>query len=97
MDSILKEVGGIWIGWSGISGETPPEASSCFVRTESSIAVDLPADIQEKFYEGYANDVLWPLFHSFTSKLQFHGENWEAYKDANRRFCQAVVERVSAG
>ncbi len=97
MDSILKEAGGIWIGWSGISGDTPPEAVELLLKQESSIAVDLPADIQEKFYEGYSNDVLWPLFHSFTSKLQFHAENWEAYIDANRRFCQAVLEQYRPG
>jgi trehalose 6-phosphate synthase/phosphatase len=97
MDSILKDAGGIWIGWSGISGETPREALELLRREESSIAVNLPADIQEKFYEGYSNDVLWPLFHSFTSKLQFHSENWEAYIEANRRFCQAVVDEYQPG
>jgi trehalose 6-phosphate synthase/phosphatase len=97
MDSILKNVDGIWIGWSGTSGDTPPEALELLRKEQSSIAVNLPADIQEKFYEGYSNDVLWPLFHSFTSKLQFHGENWEAYIEANRRFCQAVLEEYRPG
>ena len=97
MDPILKGAGGVWIGWSGTSGDTPPEALELLRREESSIAVDLPADIQEKFYEGYANDVLWPLFHSFTSKLQFHGENWEAYREANRRFCRAVIDEYQPG
>jgi len=97
MDPILRGAGGVWIGWSGTSDETPPEALDLLRREESSIAVDLPADIQEKFYEGYANDVLWPLFHSFTSKLQFQSENWEAYQEANRRFCHAVIDEYRPG
>lgn len=97
MDSILKDVGGIWIGWPGISGDTPPEALELLRKEQSSIGVELPADIQEKFYEGYANEVLWPLFHSFTSKLQFHAGNWEAYKEANRRFCLAVIQEYQPG
>jgi trehalose 6-phosphate synthase/phosphatase len=97
MDSILKGTGGVWIGWSGISGDTPPKALELLRKEQSSIAVDLPSDVQEKFYEGYANDVLWPLFHSFTSKLQFHGDNWEAYREANRRFCHAVVNEYQPG
>ena len=46
-------------------------------------------DILEKYYEGYANQALWPLFHSFTAKLHFDSANWEAYIEANRRFCSA--------
>jgi len=51
----------------------------------------------EKFYEGYANRVLWPLFHSFPSRLQFDSGNWEAYIEANRRFCSAVLNEFRPG
>ena len=97
MDPILKRAGGVWIGWSGISGEVPAEALELLRQEQGCLAVNLPADIQEKFYEGYANGALWPLFHSFTSKLQFASENWEAYIEANRRFCAAVVEEFQPG
>ncbi|MFL6451595.1 MAG: bifunctional alpha,alpha-trehalose-phosphate synthase (UDP-forming)/trehalose-phosphatase [Bryobacteraceae bacterium] len=97
MDSILKGTGGVWVGWSGISGDTPPEATELLRKEQSCIAVDLPADVQEKFYEGYSNDALWPLFHSFTSKLQFRGDYWEAYREANRRFCHAVIDEYQPG
>jgi trehalose 6-phosphate synthase/phosphatase len=97
MDPILKRAGGLWIGWSGAEGDTPPEAIELLREEQSCIAVDLPADLLEKFYEGYANQALWPLFHSFTSRLQFDADNWEAYIEANRRFCAAVVNEFRAG
>ncbi len=97
MDPILKQAGGVWIGWSGSTGEVPPEALSLLRQEQSSIGVDLPADILEKFYEGYSNQALWPLFHSFTSRLQFDPESWYAYIEANRRFCAAVVEEFQPG
>ncbi len=45
------------------------------------------------FYEGYANQTLWPVFHNFPSKLKFESKSWEAYVEANRIFSQAVTER----
>src|ERR1035438_10679734 len=71
MDPILKQADGIWIGWSGTQGDETPEALKVLREEQSCIAVDMPADLTEKFYEGYANQALWPLFHNFTSKLHF--------------------------
>ncbi len=97
MDPILKRAGGVWIGWSGAQEEESKEALELLRQEQSCIAVDLPADLLEKFYEGYANQALWPLFHSFSSKLQFDSENWNAYIEANNRFCSAVVEEFRPG
>ena len=97
MDPILKRVGGVWIGWSGTTEPVPPEALELLRQEQSCLPVDLPPDLQEKFYEGYSNEALWPLFHSFTSRLQFEPENWEAYIEANRRFCAAVVQEFQPG
>ncbi len=97
MDPILKRAGGVWIGWSGTQEELPPEALELLRKEQSCIAVDLPADILKKFYEGYANQALWPLFHSFTSRLEFDSEAWEAYIEANHRFCSAVLREFQPG
>jgi trehalose 6-phosphate synthase/phosphatase len=97
MDPILKRSGGIWIGWSGALESEPPEARELLQHEQGCISVDLPADIAEKFYQGYSNRCLWPLFHSFASKLEFDSEAWEAYIEANRRFCSAVLDQYRAG
>ncbi|MDQ2843922.1 MAG: bifunctional alpha,alpha-trehalose-phosphate synthase (UDP-forming)/trehalose-phosphatase [Acidobacteriota bacterium] len=97
MDPILKKAGGLWIGWAGAEEELPPEAVELLRQKQSCIAVALPPDLLKKFYEGYANQALWPLFHSFTSKLQFDPESWAAYIEANRRFCSAVVHEFRPG
>ncbi|HKE22555.1 MAG TPA: bifunctional alpha,alpha-trehalose-phosphate synthase (UDP-forming)/trehalose-phosphatase [Bryobacteraceae bacterium] len=97
MDPILRRTGGIWIGWSGIKEEPVPEVLEFLRREQSCYGVHLPAEIVEKFYEGYANEALWPLFHSFVSRLRFNSESWEAYIEANERFCSAVVEAFRPG
>jgi trehalose 6-phosphate synthase/phosphatase len=97
MDPILKQADGIWIGWSGTQGDETPEALKVLREEQSCIAVDMPADLIEKFYEGYANQALWPLFHNFTSKLHFDADSWEAYIVANHLFCDAVVAQFRPG
>jgi trehalose 6-phosphate synthase/phosphatase len=97
MDPILKRAAGLWIGWSGTEEELPPASVELLRQEQSCIPVKLPADLLKKFYEGYANQALWPLFHSFAFKLQFDPESWEAYIEANRRFCSAVVEEFQPG
>ena len=97
MDPILRKEGGVWIGWSGAKEEDPPEALELLKREQGAIAVNLPADVAEKFYEGYSNQALWPLFHNFPSRLQFDPDTWEAYNEANRLFSDAVVEQYQPG
>ena len=97
MDPILKQAGGLWIGWSGTQGDETAEALKVLREEQSCIAVPLPADVVDKFYEGYANQALWPLLHSFTSKLQFDPESWAAYIAANHLFCEAVVAEFRPG
>ena len=48
------------------------------------------------FYEGYANQTLWPLFHNFPTNIEFDTAGWKAYVEANRRFRDVVLENVSS-
>lgn len=97
MDPILKKAGGLWIGWSGTRGEDTQEVLEKLRDDQSCVAVPLSEDIVERFYDGCANEALWPLFHSFTSKLHFDPNSWQAYIDANRLFCDAVVAEFRNG
>ena len=50
--------------------------------------------MSRSFYEGYANDTLWPLLHGFPTRVVFQPESWYAYRDANERFADAVLARL---
>ena len=97
MNPLLRRSGGDWIGWAGDSGEEDLEERRALLRDwaqkEQCFAVELPSDVATGFYEGYANQTLWPVFHNFPSQLKFVAKGWEAYVEANRIFCKAVVER----
>jgi trehalose 6-phosphate synthase/phosphatase len=97
MNPLLAKTGGDWIGWAGDSGEEDGEERQAILgawaETDRSFAVNLPKDVAAGFYEGYANQTLWPVFHNFPSQLKFDAKDWEAYVEANRIFSEAVVRR----
>src|ERR1700733_918717 len=96
MNPLLEKIGGDWIGWAGDAGEDSQERGEILAQwaeTDHCFAVNLPKDVAAGFYEGYANQTLWPVFHSFPTQLKFDAKDWEAYVEANRIFCEAVVDR----
>lgn len=101
MNPLLRKIGGEWIGWPGGKAEEDDEERSAILRnweqTERCIAVSLPAETAARFYEGYANQTLWPVFHNFPSQLKFDAKNWDAYVEANQIFRRVVVKNYRPG
>ncbi len=50
--------------------------------------VSLTQDEVEKYYHGYSNESVWPLFHDLQSRCTFEPEYWPAYVKVNRRFAE---------
>ncbi|WP_328517175.1 alpha,alpha-trehalose-phosphate synthase (UDP-forming) [Haladaptatus caseinilyticus] len=46
------------------------------------------------YYYGYSNQVLWPLCHSDTAKVTQEARYWRQYRETNRQFADAIVERT---
>ncbi len=98
---IAADLDAQWIGWAG-ANPGPDEAGrrallDSWERDRGFIAVDLPADLVERYYDGYANSTLWPLLHGFPGRVRLDRETWLAYRDANQRFADRIVERYQPG
>jgi trehalose 6-phosphate synthase/phosphatase len=97
---MLRGTEGLWIGWPGGTREADPRRDAeleRWRREESCVAVELPNDVAARFYEGYANQTLWPLFHHFPLDLHYEAREWEAYVEANRAFRDAVLRELRPG
>lgn len=88
----LEHAGGIWFGYSGSISEKPnqtPKLTSD--RNVTAAVVDLSRRDYDEYYIGYANRVLWPLFHYRASLIGFSRRDLAGYMRVNRAFAQALA------
>ncbi len=87
----------LWLGWSGrtASDARLPLEKTREGRTEYAL-LDLPADDFDAYYHGFANRVLWPLFHYRIDLVDYHREQHEAWLRVNRRFAEALAGQLRA-
>ncbi len=91
---------GLWIGWSGAPEGLAPEQQ---VRLEEELAamrlVNVPLTEQQvsRFYEGFSNSVLWPLFHYLLDQIPLHVSDWDGYVEANEAFAEVVASHYRPG
>jgi trehalose 6-phosphate synthase/phosphatase len=46
----------------------------------------------KRFYHGFSNRTLWPLFHSLPERTRFDRREWDTYERVNERFAEAALE-----
>lgn len=91
----LEHRGGIWIGSSGNRVETPADELHEIARgAYRRLAFDLSEKEHQGFYLGYANSVLWPLFHHRADLIDVHEEHRRAYLAVNDRVAGMVASVV---
>ncbi|MGH7471027.1 MAG: bifunctional alpha,alpha-trehalose-phosphate synthase (UDP-forming)/trehalose-phosphatase [Longimicrobiales bacterium] len=92
--------GGLWIGWPGPLEPDTEQTRAQLKRRFADlriVPVYLTAREVRRYYEGFANGVLWPLFHYLAGRVPLRVEGWTDYVAANQRFAQAVVEQYRPG
>jgi trehalose 6-phosphate synthase/phosphatase len=91
---------GRWIGWPGPLWDLDAAARDSVVRQCDAlrlVPVDLSAEDVKRYYEGYSNGVLWPLFHYMSWQIPLDVPDFDAYEAVNRRFADAIVAAYEPG
>jgi len=98
-DKSIIEGGFLWIGWPGSTGEKSLEETVRRRAAErfSARPVFIDEETMNKFYHGFCNKTIWPLFHYFPSYVGYEEDYWESYKAVNEMFAEAVLEEISDG
>lgn len=87
----------LWCGFPGCDDSTWNVAQSQIGEsTFNYLPVFIPPATYDKYYNGHANEVLWPLFHYFPSYAEYNIENYEAYKKVNHLFARALIQQLKA-
>src|SRR5207249_4270170 len=86
-------------GWAGaVDASTAAGLLTKTARGRSHIfhPVSLSREEITKFYSGFANEIIWPLFHDMPSRCDFDPEYWEMYQRVNRKFAQTTAELATS-
>ncbi len=84
-----------WLGWPGIYVEREDERASIashLAKDYDATPLFVPEALFDAYYEGFSNGTLWPLFHYFPQHAHYEEDEWNAYREVNRRFCDRIVE-----
>ena len=95
-----EQSGGLWIGWSGAGDDLDPEQQAELERqlaAQRLVGVPLTRDLVTRYYEGYSNGVLWPLFHYLLDQVPLQASDWDAYVQANEQFAEVVAAQYRPG
>lgn len=98
LDPVMQAVEGTWVAWGDGDADrevvgpddtvrVPPEDPSYDLRR-----VWLTDEQVEGYYRGYSNQVLWPVCHLDTAKIDAREEYWRAYREANADFADAILD-----
>lgn len=83
----------VWIGAAEFSEKrwikfNPEKLSS--LRYEVN-PIFFEPKLYDKYYNGFCNATLWPLFHYFPSFVEFDDTTFEAYEQVNRSFADKIL------
>ncbi len=95
---VLVAQSGTWVGWTGSAtpdGQEPPEPFELEGMRLRPVALT-PDDV-ERYYEGFSNSSLWPLYHDAIETPVYRRSWWDAYRRVNERFARAAAEEAAPG
>ena len=100
IEPVLRACDGVWVA-SG-SGSADREAVDEYDRLRvppddpryTLRRVWLSEEEESRYYDGFANEGLWPLCHNAHTSPIFRPADWECYQRVNRRFADALLEEM---
>jgi len=98
LGSVYKKGDNIWIGWPGI--DVPEERQQEVTEKLAElnlIPVFLTPEEINLYYEGFSNEVLWPVFHYMVTYANFEQTYWDFYQTVNHKFSEVVIDHLNEG
>lgn len=97
-NSTQENIEYIWIGWPGTfdfkNEKKAEELTEKLMGELHCYPVYIDKDIIDKFYFGFCNKTIWPLFHYFAEYTIYDDEYWEAYEKVNEIFYNTSMKII---
>ena len=97
---VLRRHHGVWIGWPGGASTDEATLQELLAQHARQVGYELKPvpmsqDEVEGFYQGYCNEIIWPLFHDLQSQCNFVPDYWTLYQSVKRRYAEVVRKHVA--
>ena len=100
IEPVLRACDGVWVACG--SGDADASMVDDFDRLRvppddpryTLRRVWLSAEEESQYYDGFANEGLWPLCHIAHTRPIFRAADWECYQRVNARFAAALLEEM---
>lgn len=98
-DSYFKKTDYLWIGWPGTDIEEKKKVNlkRSLLKNYNAFPVFVSEKSMDKFYLGFCNRTIWPLFHYFPSYMVWDNDYWEHYRTVNEIFLNSILEIYKKG
>ncbi len=94
----LQDGNGLWFGWSGeiVENDATDRSGVNLERSGNVTVATVPLSKRdyENYYLGYANRVLWPVFHYRLDLAEFDNAALSGYKAVNQRFAKSIAALI---
>ncbi len=89
LEPILRASEGAWVGWTGQA-----DGSTDVIHAGGIEMHPIPISLDEmnRYYEGFSNDTLWPLYHDAIKTSNYDNDDWDSYVDVNERFAKRLAD-----
>lgn len=83
----------LWMGVADFPQEDWEQAvaSHAFRQDFGIIPLYVDKDLYDNYYNGFSNSVLWPLFHYFSSLVEYESRFFDAYVRVNQQFADTLA------
>lgn len=96
LGDVYKNDNSIWIGWPGI--EIPLHRQPEVIEKLAHLnlyPIFLTQEEINLFYEGFSNEVLWPVFHYLVTYANYEQSYWDAYQTVNQKFATEALKLIN--
>ncbi|MGX9148276.1 alpha,alpha-trehalose-phosphate synthase (UDP-forming) [Mesorhizobium sp. 128a] len=91
LKAVFKKKDGFWMGWS--DNEVAPDGPEPTPREDDGInyrLVYLSKKDVDEYYHGFANSVLWPIFHGRPDLAEYSDARMAGYYRVNNKFAELL-------
>jgi trehalose 6-phosphate synthase len=103
LEPVLEGRAATWIGWSGRFADQDDGTIDAVPDHVASLGecvlheVPITEAEAEDYYDGFSNNALWPLYHDVIVSPTYDRNQFEVYREINRRFAKSVAALASEG